>query len=177
MCILVSQNQTETCYDPYGPADMPLFEEYYWRIVTYDREGEFTFSPIWSFTTGINHKPSIVIDGPTRGRPGITYYYNFTIDDEDGHFLMLLIDWGDGTSTDWIGPFEPGETITVGHSWEEKGTYIITATTKDQYSEPSESEHKMIIPRTRASNLNLLSWLLDRFPFLEVFLRAMNLLR
>ena len=127
-----------------------------------DAEDRYPLMEPWSTTP----PDTPIIDGPTHGRPGITYYYNFTIDDEDGHFLMLLIDWGDGTPQEVIGPFEPGETITVGHSWEEKGTYIITATTEDQYGERSESEHKMIIPRNRASNLNLLSWFLERFPLL-----------
>ena len=56
--ILVSQNQSDTYFDPYGTNDMPLFEEYYWRIVTWDREGESTSGPIWSFKTGINPPPT-----------------------------------------------------------------------------------------------------------------------
>jgi hypothetical protein len=169
--ILVSNNQTETCYDPYD--DMPLFEEYYWRIVTWDSGGEFTSSPIWSFKTGYTQY-EIEIDGPTRGRPGITYYYNFSIDDYDGPRLLLWIDWGDGTNqTEWL---NPGENVTIGHCWKKKGTYVIRAMAEDQYGEYFYSYHIMIIPRNKAINLNfnLLSWFFERFSLLE---RLLSLIR
>ena len=175
--IIVEHNQTETCYDPYGPADMLLFEEYYWRIVTWDSEGEFTSSPVWSFTTGINHTQyEIEIDGPTRGKPGITYCYNLSINDYDGTYIILLIDWDDGTNqTEW---YESGQNITVCYCWDEKGTYIIRAKAEDQYGEIfAEGELKVTIPRIRISANSLFLHLIDRFPLLEVFLRAMNLLR
>ena len=177
--ILVSQNQTETCYDPYGSGDMPIYEDFYWRIVTWDRNGLHTSSPIWTFETYIPWPPqSPEINGPTHGRPGKDYNFTFVSTDPDNQSFKYIIKWGDGDTveTDY---FESGEVVTLNHTWNEKGEYIIKAIAEDIWGEQSsESEHPINIPRNKAINfnINLLSWLFDRFPLLEVFLRAMNLL-
>jgi hypothetical protein len=43
-----------------------------------------------------------------------------------------MIDWGDGTSSGWIGPYNPGETINISHVWTIEGTYQITGKAKNQ---------------------------------------------
>ncbi len=166
--------QTNPSYDPYGNGDMQMFETYYWKIVTWDKEGESSESPIWTFATGDNCcPPAPEIYGPSCGRPGITYYYNFTIDDEWNYSLILLINWGDGT--DWKGPIEPGDTVTVSHCWDKKGTYIIHARTEDVlYGEFSDwGELEVTIPRIQITTYSLLYLILERYPLLEVFLRIM----
>jgi hypothetical protein len=40
-------------------------------------------------------------------------------------------DWGDGTTSEWLGPFNSGVTMSVNHSWSTKGTYQIRAKAKD----------------------------------------------
>ncbi len=161
----------------YEPGILDFNTTYYWKLVAWDEHGAYTEGPIWSFKTGINcTNYEIEIDGPTRGKPGITYCYNITIDDYDDSNLTLLIDWDDGTQqNEW---YEPDQNITVCHCWEEKGTYVIRAIAKDQYSELlAEGKLMVTIPRIRISGNSLFRLLLDRFPLLEVFLRAMNLLR
>jgi len=48
----VSDNQTETYYDP--PGDLDNLTTYYWQIVAYDNQGAYTIGPIWNFTTKNN---------------------------------------------------------------------------------------------------------------------------
>jgi hypothetical protein len=165
-------NQTKTTFDPYGPNDMPLFEEFYWRIVTWDKEGLHTSSPIWSFKTGVNPPPSKPeIDGPDRGVPGVEYSFTFVSTDPDNNTIKYLIAWDDGTTTNTT-LYKSGEVVTLNHTWGKEDKYVITATSEDLYGEKSaKSEHKINIPRTRANNLNLLSWLLERFSYVFPILR------
>jgi len=67
------------------------------------------------------------ITGETKGEAGVIYYYKFlstmnsyTVD------LKYFIDWGDG-STDTTNFYLSGQEITVGHTWSEKGNYVIRA--------------------------------------------------
>ena len=170
---LVMKNQDENYYDPYGPEEMPMYEDFYWKIVTRDMSGEETEGPDWNFTT-FHWIPLPIpeIDGPTRGRPGITYYYNFTIGVYD-YSLLLLVDWGDGTN--WSGPISPNQTITIGHCWEKKGKYVIKARTKDFYGCVSNwGILEVKIPRYRLNPNSFLHWFLNQFPMLE---KLLNLLK
>ena len=111
----------------------------------------------------------IDIDGPTRGRPDITYYYNFSIDNYEGEPLLLEIDWGDGAyQVDW---YEPGQNVTVGHSFEEKGTYIIRSRAIDEFGFwVAWGELMVTMPRNKATTNVLLLRFLERFPMLEILL-------
>jgi len=55
--------------------------------------------------------------------------------DPDNDQIYYFIDWDDGTSSGWIGPYEPGETVYIMHVWSEEGSYKIAAKAKDQDGE------------------------------------------
>ncbi len=71
------------------------------------------------------------INGRTDGKIKRTYDYTFTSTSPLGNQIYYLVDWGDGTTTDWLGPYASGETLTLNHSWGSKGTYLIQARAKD----------------------------------------------
>jgi hypothetical protein len=71
------------------------------------------------------------ITGQTNGKIKKTYTYTFTSISPLGNKIYYLVDWGDGTITDWLGPYNSGESLTLNHSWENKGTYLIQARAKD----------------------------------------------
>ncbi len=50
--------------------------------------------------------------------------------DEDQMYYM--VDWGDGTSSGWIGPYNPGQTISVSHVWAADGGYQMTVQAQNQ---------------------------------------------
>jgi hypothetical protein len=108
----------------------------------------------------------INIEGPTRGIPDFTYYYNFTIDEYDGGELILEIDWGDGNIETVLYDPYPAQNVTVGHYWEKQGTYIIKARAKDEfgYWPVWEGELKVVIPRSKVLSYQ---WFLNWFPILE----------
>ena len=163
-------------YDP--PGTMEKFKKNYWKIVALDSQGLSTPGPIWSFDTGINDPPyASTIDGSTNGAARKEYDYNFSAVDPDGDNVSYYIEWGDGNSTRWTEYVPSGTVITLNHTWDEQGTYNITAKAKDVYEQVGpEGTLTVIMPKNKPFNFNfnLLSWLLERFLLLEILL---NLIR
>ena len=72
----------------------------------------------------------LIIYGPTLGEVGITYEYTFFLFDSEGCDFFLMVDWDDGTYTDWMGPYAAGEKATASHVWNECGYYTVFAVAK-----------------------------------------------
>ena len=73
------------------------------------------------------------IAGPHYGK--INTEYTFTIGpvtDPDSDQLYCLWSWGDGNGSDWLGPFNSGETIGISHTWREPGNFTIKIKLKDR---------------------------------------------
>jgi hypothetical protein len=47
--------------------------------------------------------------------------------------------FGDGDSSDWMGPYDSGDTCMVGHSWSTSGDYEVSAFVKDQFDAEAAS--------------------------------------
>jgi rhodanese-related sulfurtransferase len=89
-----------------------------------------TFSEVRTITASSPPSdPSI--DGPAQIKNGVEQTYSFSSIDLDEDELFYLIEWGDGGSTDWLGPQEQGIPFEVSHTWEEQQTYQIKAKAKD----------------------------------------------
>ncbi len=168
-------NQTQATYDPYDDDDMQLFETYYWKIVTWDKEGERSETPIWVFETGVNPPPTDPeIDGPTSGGTDVVYDFTFVSTDEDNNTISYFVDWGDETNTGWTNFYKSGEVVTLNHSWEDKDPFTIRARAKDEYYAESDwSTHEIKIPRNKAvsNNYNIINWLSERFPHMFQLIR------
>ncbi len=74
-----------------------------------------------------------IIDGPSTGKVGDEYTFEFFATDPDIDDLEYFIDWGDGNTIDWTGPYNSGDIATFSHIWDEKGTYLIKAKVRDIY--------------------------------------------
>ena len=107
------------------------------------------------------------ITGQTNGKIKRTYDYIFTSTSPLGNQIYYLIDWGDGMTTDWLGPYTSGETITLEHSWSEQGTYNITARAKDTDNRWGPwGNLSVTMPYSYDKPfMNFLDELLERFPF------------
>ena len=71
--------------------------------------------------------------GPSSGKPGLTYLYYTQTTDPEGDSVYYLWDWGDDNFSEWLGPFNSGETMNVQHVWPNKGSYQIRVKAKDSY--------------------------------------------
>jgi hypothetical protein len=114
--------------------------------------------------------PSIPnINGPSQGIPDTEYDYTFLSTTPDSIDVYYFIDWGDGETEEWIGPYASGEEVTVSHSWSETGTFVVKAKAKDIYdAESGWGKLSVKIPRTRSVSFPFLQQLIEKFPMLQL---------
>jgi len=83
------------------------------------------------------NKPTTPL-GEETGNPGTEYTYTSDTTDPEGNQVFYMWDWGDDNFSEWLGPYESGETCTASHIWDEKGSYSIYVKTKDEHGLESE---------------------------------------
>ena len=113
------------------------------KVKAQDEEGaESEWSePLNVYIINKNNQPPSKPDkpsGPTSGRINVEYTYTVVTTDPEGDKIYYLIDWGDGTDSGWLGPYNSGETIEVKHKWTTKGSYQIKVKARDVFGAQSE---------------------------------------
>jgi hypothetical protein len=71
------------------------------------------------------------LTGPAKGKPGVMYLYIFKTTDPEHDDISYYVDWGDGTNSGWLGPYESGVQKSAAHNWSQKGNYIVKVKAKD----------------------------------------------
>lgn len=69
---------------------------------------------------------------------GVEFTFEYTYTDPEEDVWFFQIDWGDGSNSEWQGPFNSGETICNIHYWENPGNYEIKFRLKDKFGYESE---------------------------------------
>ncbi len=72
--------------------------------------------------------------GPTDGVVGFEYTFSTSTVDPDGDKVYYMWDWNDSTYSDWLGPFDSGETAYASHIWTEADYYEIRVKAKDVHN-------------------------------------------
>jgi hypothetical protein len=116
--------------------------------------------------------------GPTTGKKGEKLTYQTKTTDPENDSVYYLFDWGDDTTSGWIGPFASGTTITANHTYSiiSEEPYQIRVKAKDIHGvQGAWSEGiSVTIPKTRTSHLTIMEWFLHhlsvRFPLLRQIL-------
>ena len=116
--------------------------------------------------------------GPTSGKTGEKLAYQTKTTDPENDDVYYLFDWGDDTTSGWIGPFTSGTTITANHTYStiSEEPYHIRVKAKDIHNvQGAWSESiSVTIPKTRTSQHALVEWFLyqlsERFPVLQQIL-------
>ncbi len=139
------------------------------KAKTKDEYGfECDWSDIYPVKIVENDPPNLpIINGPTRGKPGIEYIFCITASDPDRDSLLVKWDWNDGEMTPWSGPFGSGTDICEKHKWSKSGTFIVEVIVKDDYGAIATSSLEITIPRTRAIYDSFLLRFFDMFPILQ----------
>jgi hypothetical protein len=116
------------------------------------------------------------IDGPNKGKVGLTYDYKFLSTDPNEDDIYYYVDWGNDNNIGWVGPYNSGEEVTLNHTWNEKGTYTLKVKAKDSYCTVSDTTTlKVTMPRSRLTN-NLLQQLFEHFPIAYQILKFLKIL-
>ncbi|UCF11823.1 MAG: DNRLRE domain-containing protein, partial [Thermoplasmatales archaeon] len=79
-----------------------------------------------------------IIGGPVSGQAGIAYVYSVVSNDPEDSELFYYVEWDDGNSSGWIGPYDSGLQATLEYTWSERGYYTIRAKAKDTLGEVSD---------------------------------------
>ena len=92
----------------------------------------------WSTATqiqiGLGQPPNIpsTPNGPNEGMHKTSYTYSTsTTDPNSGDQVFYKFDWDDGSTSQWLGPYNSGETISTDHTWNDAGTFDIKVKAKD----------------------------------------------
>ena len=111
-------------------------------------------------------------EGPTTGRFWREYTYTTQAVDPEGDPVYVLFDWGDGTYTGWMGPYESGELISLPHAWTQ-GTYNLMVKAKDIHGAQSEWSDPLSISIAKSRHAShsvlqkFLERLVNRYPILH----------
>jgi len=87
-----------------------------------------------------------------------------------------MFDWGDGTNSGWVGPYNSGQTASASHTWLIKGTYQIRVKAKDttDLESPWSETLSITIPRDRSYNnyrfFNFINRLSELIPIIKILI-------
>jgi hypothetical protein len=125
-------------------------------------------------TIVLNDAPNTpTISGPGTGGPGTPYLYKFQTSDANGDNVYYYIDWGDNTTSGWLGPYISGVQVTTTHTWSQQGTYGVKIKAKDIPGDESDwGFMDVIMPSNYAFTLKaLFQQLFEQYPHLFPILR------
>ncbi|MBE3121586.1 MAG: hypothetical protein IMZ58_05180 [Thermoplasmata archaeon] len=123
------------------------------NLWSYDRYETFEWGSIWGnpdLTMGpvttsdppaTPSKPS----GPTHGTIDIQYTFSSVSTDPNGDQIYYMFSWGDGTSSEWLGPYSSGITVSSIHSWSALGNYTVKVKAKDTNGATSDWSESLTI--------------------------------
>ncbi len=84
-------------------------------------------------------------NGPSSGYSHAKYSYSTSTTDPDGDQVSYRFDWGDGTFSSWTALQNSGTTCTLDYSWDEGGTYLVSAKARDAWGEESDWSDSMTV--------------------------------
>jgi len=100
--------------------------------------------------------------GPTNGKSNTKYTYSTRSTDAHSQEIYYLWDWGDGTNTEWIGPYASSALCESSHNWTEKGEYQIRVKARDATGYESDWSESLSITMPKQGNLFHISFLFKR---------------
>jgi hypothetical protein len=116
------------------------------------------------------------IDGVYDGEAQVRYDYIFCATDPEEHDVYYFIEWGDGKTMRWVGPYESGEYITKAHQWALEGDYNIRVKAKDVYGVESDwQDFAISLPKQKQFKLPFLQFLEDHMYLFSLLQRLFGL--
>jgi hypothetical protein len=128
------------------------------RATAVDEDGHQEYMTINIKVENPNNAPSIpTINGPTKGKTGISHTYSFLSTDPEGDEITYYVEWGDG-DTDIVGPSPSGIATSEGHKWTSQNTFKIRAKAQDPHGAQSDwGELVVTMPKPKPL-INTMPW-------------------
>jgi len=83
--------------------------------------------------------------GPNHGVRNTTYVYSTSSTDPNGDEIYYMFNWGDGTSSDWLGPYTSGQTMSAPHQWSAIGDYSVKVKARDSNAATSGWSEPLVV--------------------------------
>jgi len=158
----------------------PLDEKHIYNIMACDTNENFKMIKNSQMVkSGENSTLTFLFEGLPPTKPNTPFGLRFGVlnrthiffsynTDPDGDNLFYKFRWGDGSYSDWLGPYYSGEKIRASHKWNETGYYSIGVISKDSHGILSEwSDFKHILVNVNLLFFRFLDNIIDHFPFLQ----------
>jgi len=102
--------------------------------------------------------------GVKSGVTGKAYDFSTYTTDLDGDEIYYKWSWGDGTFSNWLGPYDSSEEIIISHEWSKKGLFNVKVKSRDIYRAESDwsDPYPIVMP------------VFPNFPLLELFINILD---
>ena len=116
----------------------------------------------------LNHPPNKPDkpSGETNRKINTEYIYSTSTIDVDGDQVWYQWDWGDGLQSNWLGPYNSGDTINTTHTWTVK-SFSIKVKAKDTFDAESDWSELLVVTMLVSISIPFMQiWmkLFQRFP-------------
>jgi hypothetical protein len=154
----------------YQMEDLKKDTLYSFRIISEDEHGSQHVSDDVTFGTRLPLPP--IIEGPMNARTGGECTYTASATDDDGEIYYWFFDWGDGDDSGWFGLYGPHDVVTLSHSWEEKGDYLVKVRYNEDGLISDWATLEVTVPKNKVRSQFdfIMERLIQRFPILELLL-------
>jgi len=92
--------------------------------------------------------------GPSSAREDTTVTFTVVTTDPDGHEIFYKFDWGDGSSSQWEGPYDSGIVASITHKWTNEGNFAVKVKAKDEWGLETDWSPTTPISIPRGKNIN-----------------------
>ena len=121
---------------------------YHVKVISEDLYGKksgFSDSIEVQITDNIAPGKPIIISRHSSGIPGVSYMFSASAIDPDDNKIYYKFDWGDGTNSEWSGPYESEDICEVSHIFEQARNYNIRVKAKDENNDESPWSEILLI--------------------------------
>jgi hypothetical protein len=92
--------------------------------------------------------------GRGLGKINSTYRFFSSTTDADDDDIYYKFKWGDGTYSDWFGPYASDEKVSASHTWSKTGIYSIEVVSKDSLGMLSKWSDSLTIKMSESKQLS-----------------------
>ena len=150
-----------------------------WQIY---REIPDLFFVTYGYNKGGNFPPYIPRRpaGEVNGKKDTEYLYYVLTQDYDKDQIYYLFDWGDGSDSGWLGPYDSGYALGASHKWFSNGKYNVKVKAKDIYGTETDWSDSLMVSISKGKSsktiqYNFLQKHLDHFPLFEQILQRLSI--
>jgi hypothetical protein len=115
-----------------------------------------------------NQRPDAPLrpSGSSSGKIREDHTYITQTSDPESDELYYFWNWGDGTDSGWLGPYDSGEQCNATHAWSQKNDYEIKVKARDIHGGESDWSDPLPITMPYVNNpiQQFFEWLCQRFP-------------